>query len=263
MIDSSWTINTLYLWRTFIDVSNHDGYIITETPPTSNPASYFVACAISTSTPFECGNNWGIPNPSSIDKNVSVQEAPCPSWDCDIIITSLDAPGCDGPFDIKIATNAWSNTAGNRYWYFLPPSFRWGCYETYNISKPTTFLSWADYGWTDITEGNVILLSLSFPSPATQPTALIFCKDAPPTNNPSFNPTSIPTLTPSNHSTTFTSHPTTAPTAAPNHPTSSPTPAPSGVPTNPSNSPIPSPTQSPSASPSVAPTGQVKFGNAH
>eukprot|EP01084_Bolivina_argentea_P150674 263105_1 len=148
--------NITYLWQ-------YTGiYILTNDPPTNTTLPNFRGkCSIPSTDPISCGRNWNIGHNSSIiDMSVFAQNAPCPHWNCDRIVTTDIGNTCDQNFNITIAPNVWSNSAGNRYWYYN--NTEWVCSNTDQLT-PGEVYARSNNVWVNTKKGTNVNLVFSVP----------------------------------------------------------------------------------------------------
>eukprot|EP01083_Nonionella_stella_P302419 1042620_1 len=242
--------NVTYLWR------NNRNYTLSDYPPSSTSNIYHAFCQSSSLHVYDCDRNWRFTDSMTNDMGMFAQNGSCPFWDCDQIITSgitfTWAIKCEGPFDVQIAPNAWTNSAStDEYWYFHTTTFQWVCAASYDLQPWSSLWEWTDPGWHYVSKGSTIWLNFTNFQNDSQHLQQIDC-----IMNPTLSPTNNPTVSTNYPSITPTSHPSIVPTIHPTLlPSSDPTLTPTLYPTNtPSDTPSDDPTILPTDVPTLIPT---------
>eukprot|EP01083_Nonionella_stella_P240373 840368_1 len=194
-----WYKNTAYDgWTVLYLYVAYGYYYVTWGEPTYSPSSALARCA--SINPWNCGfGKWEIWNTSSLsfvgDAAVQFMSTTCPEWECDAIITDIQYMGCDDIFPVKIGTNAWSNTDGDRYFYFNYLDFRWLCGDSHDYPHQwpdndywSLDIACAERGWIDTTKGSTVSIYFENPFYQIQQIECVQTPTSSPTKKPSVGP---------------------------------------------------------------------------
>lgn len=167
--------------------------------------TYFAYCDTENiNYPTDCGSNWIFPSETddSLDTDVEVSIAPCPSLSCTeislhYISNNPDPSQCEGFYDTFVDDYIYSKIINNneiRYLYFNYKSFKWVC------SNNDTFSAcYSAYGvqttpkWYDLNQGESAYFNWSTNNEIANLTCFV---DRTPAPTPVTNPptTSMPTM---------------------------------------------------------------------